>query len=181
MLEQPALLLLPWNGPPASRSRVIVDAATRAPLGVARFSRPASVWSRWLKWTSLEVCETADLALLCHVRRLWGRPPPWFVRDADDRLVGRLQGPVVSDALGRTVAIRDKVAGGGAERFLSHQGVELGMLEYRMEELVISFGVWLEGEPFTRMLLLAAAVTSDVDPARSKLQDSDQRGFPRFS
>jgi hypothetical protein len=161
MLEQTSLLLLPWDGTPPRRARCILDAGTRAPLGLARSCPPAQFWSRWLGLPSLEVCETADLALLCQVHRPWPRPARWSVTDADGQLVGRLHGGDVTDRLGQTVAVRAPLAGGAGERFVSPAGVELGVLEPGEEGLRLSFAVWLEGEPFARMLLLAAAVTSD--------------------
>jgi hypothetical protein len=164
MLESTALLLSPWQGAPSHLSRPILDAATLTLLGQARSSSSGSAWQRWLGNTDLEVCETADLALLCHVHQHWGMIPRWSVRDADGQLVGRLEGRILRDAFGRTVAVRRVAAGETGERFLSPQGVELGTLEQRSDGLLLTFGIWLEGEPFARMLLLAAAATGDWQP-----------------
>jgi hypothetical protein len=158
MLEQTALLIEPWDG---ALPRRILDAATRASLGLVRTGRPTGFWARWLQLPSLEVCETDDLALLCRIRGHWGQPWRWSVQDADEHFVGCLDREAVTDRSGQTVAVRQPIAGGTSERFLSPAGVELGVREQGAEGVRLSYAVWLEGEPFARMLLLAAALTSE--------------------
>jgi hypothetical protein len=159
MLEQAALLLRPWApAAGAARGRVVLDAVAGTPLGVARTPARPGGW-RWLARPALEVCETEDESLLCTVQRGWWPGSPWHVREAEGHLVGTVSGPSVVDRLGRTVALLRDSGGGGS--FLDPAGVELGRLERRPDGLRLTFAVWLEGDPFARMLLLAAALTSD--------------------
>jgi hypothetical protein len=157
MLEQSALLLRPWAaGADGVRSRAVFDPTANTPLGLARTrSDSARLWPRWLNRPALEVYETEDESLLCTVQRSWGWGPRWSVREADEQLVGSVRGPQVLDRLGRTLAVLH------CGRFVDSAGIELGRLERCGEGLRLSFAVWLEGDPFARMLLLAAALTSD--------------------
>jgi hypothetical protein len=160
MLEQSALLLQPWV--PAAgggRGRAILDAAARTPLGLARTPAGRRAGS-WFARPVVEIYETEDESLLCTVGRGWWPAGRWLVREADGHLVGSVRGPHVEDRRGRDVAVlRPGPDGGGP--FLDTAGVELGRLEEGTDGLRLKFAVWLEGDPFARMLLLAAAVTKD--------------------
>jgi hypothetical protein len=72
-----------------------------------------------------------------------------------------VRGPDVRDRRGLSLAVLRPGLNGTGGPFLNAAGIELGRLERGPDGLRLSFAVWLEGDPFARMLLLAAAVTSD--------------------
>lgn len=160
MLEQAALLLLPWemtaNG---GRTRGVLDAATKVALGRARFvSRWGPEWlRRWLP-PRLEIVETEDESLLCLVHRGWGR---WSAADAEGRLVGQVRGDLLIDARGQVVARWKQINPSGLVQFMTPAGVELATLERAVNGLRLTFATWLADDPYAKMLLLAAALTSD--------------------
>ena len=165
MLEQPALLLRPWSRAAGGvRSRAVLDAATGAALGVAR-ELPSDwpVGLRWLVGPVVAVYESEDESLLCRARGALGfRPRSWRVADADGQLVGRVRnrrGPnpsvAVLDRWGRTVAT-GRVA---AATSLVADGVELARIQQDGDGVRLTFGAFVDGNPFVRMLLLMAALT----------------------
>jgi hypothetical protein len=104
----------------------------------------------------LAVHEVEDDPLVFTVRRRWllGR---WReVCDADGNLVGILRGAVVENVYRRVIALRG--ADGPGERvFRSPGGHELARLTQANDRVCLLFISDLE-DPFTRMLLLAAAL-----------------------
>ena len=74
MLEGQGLVLRPWAPAAEGATRAILDAATGAPLGFARWRRTASGWPRR---PLLEVFETEDAALLCTAHARWGLARWW--------------------------------------------------------------------------------------------------------
>ena len=174
MLERPALLLRPWE--PATRphrSRVILDARTGDALGVAR-ELPISwpVGLRWLAGTALAVYETEDESLLCTVRRLWrwDARPVWGTRDADGHEIGRIRHSaslrvwpafVAWDRQNCPVArwsprlTGDRLAG-------AESSVDVGNLHVTEDGLYLTFADVPQNDPFARMLILTAALTSDL-------------------
>jgi hypothetical protein len=117
-------------------------------------SRP---WWAWFTPPVLEVREQEDAPLVFTVRRRWPRRRR-EVRDADGRLVGWLMGPVVGNRHGRRLAVLERTAGRGVWR--GPDGQELGRLESEGGRLRVTFAPSAAGDPFLKMLLLAAALTA---------------------
>jgi hypothetical protein len=157
MLERPALLLLL---PDASGGRVIVDAASGALLGSARWPKPPPLpwWRRPLR-AVLEVREDDDdEPLLCTVRRCWSLWPRREVRDADDRRVGTFLGPLLDDALGRRLAVRTWDDNRLSSVIRTRYGEVLAWTVEETKGVRLEFGPLVAGEPFVKMLLLAATL-----------------------
>jgi hypothetical protein len=170
MLESSQLLLRPWapstqltdrlgRTPSLTWTRGILDAASDEVLGAASWRQRATpIWLRWLVRPSVEVYETEDQSLLCTVRRGWGPATSWHVSDADGRPVGTIRGAVVLNALGRRLGVFESLGAGTTRRFRAPDGREMGTLQQRGDGTLVSFGADLEGDPFSRMILLAAAL-----------------------
>jgi hypothetical protein len=167
MLEQRELLLQPCtvfpasgDGPAAALTpdRTVRDPFTGATRGLAGWRPRGRPW--WLGWAGrpvLAVHEGDDAPLLFTVHRLWGLGPHWEVRDADGRAVGRLAGPLLKDRFGRNLALFER-APGGAARVRDAAGRELMALEPLPGGTRLTFADPGEGNPFQKMLLLAAAL-----------------------
>jgi hypothetical protein len=148
MLERGVLLVRP---PPASAVRAIVDADSGAPLGFARREAPRS-WCRPFARAILAVHEHEDAPLLFTVRRAWGLLPRREVRDADGHPVGSLLGRAVHDRHGRRLAALY------GEVFRGRDQRPLAELTAGEEGTRVAFSPDIAGEPFLKMLLLAAAL-----------------------
>jgi hypothetical protein len=188
MLEQRQLLLGPWApfpqlpapiGGTASRRRAVSDPDTRAPLGqVAWHADEVAAWLAWLARPRYEVFETEDVSLLFTVQRVRGPWSYWKIADADDRLVGYWWhqgmpfptvgiGPIVqvthlADASGHVFAELRPLPSGPSGRFCLEDGEELGTLAQTTEGLLLSFAPRSTGNPFVRMLLLAAVLPLEL-------------------
>lgn len=147
MLERQALLIRP---PDATGRRGIVDPESGAALGHAGRRRPRLL-------TVLEVREVEDEPLLFTARRWWLVGPIWAIRDADGNGVGFVGGTWVQNHWGRRVAGREP-AGPGRTLFRGRQGQELAAIQDDKEGRRLLFSAELDGEPFVKMLLLAAAL-----------------------
>jgi hypothetical protein len=149
MLEHAAL----WIGPsPGGEARRLIrDSASQQLLGVCKHRPSSARWFRWLSWPTLEICETADEALLFTIERYWGLRPTWVVRDADERQIGWLRGGGAWDAYGRLIG-RQASAG----RWLSEEGQEVATIQPDGDALMLSYRC--DNNPYARMLLLAAAL-----------------------
>jgi hypothetical protein len=156
MLEHRTLLLRapsPVGEKAASAVHSIVDGDNGEPLGYARWQPgPPCWWQRLLGAGTLAVHEQEDEPLLFTVHRVWGLWPRRDVRDADERPVGCLLGRLVHDRLGRLVAVLQE----GVFRS-PHQRV-LADLTATPDGLRLTFHDDIAGEPFVKMLLLAAAL-----------------------
>jgi hypothetical protein len=150
MLEQRTLLLRPRS---TSGVQVILDGESGVPLGFARWQPAASPgWRRLLARRVLAVHEQEDESLLFTIRRTWGLLPRREVQDADDQFVGSLLGRLIHDRFGRPVAaLRDGV-------FFTPSHRALAELAATPDGLRLWFGPAIAGEPFIKMLLLAAAL-----------------------
>lgn len=157
MLERPSLHVAPWQvqegkGRP---QRLISDQLTREPLGFAEWRDACSVtWLRHILPGSLEVFETDDESHLLSLTApsVWRRG--WRVRDAEERVIGRVRGDLLLDEIGEMLGHFE----GG--RLFNRYGMELGNLEISEGSCIVAFQSALDGNPFARMLLLAAALTA---------------------
>jgi hypothetical protein len=147
MLEHATLQLRP---PDAFGVRAVVSPTTDLPLGFIR-PRPRGWLERWLG-AALEVREHEDASLLFTIRNSWLRPRSRPVFDADDHSIGLVRGPRLEDRAGRVVAVRK------GETFRDPQGRSLATLRSEAGGLVIDFAEETADAPFTRMLVLAAAL-----------------------
>lgn len=154
MLEHATLLLLAPNPP----SKQIVEPSTGAPLGFAR-PRRRRFWERAFGGPLLEVHEHEDGSLLCTIRRglLW--PYRRLVYDADGFLVGAVRGRRLEDPPGRVFAVRRPNPDGAGEVFLDADGRTLAALRQEKEGVSVAFAEAITGDPFAKMLVLAAALS----------------------
>lgn len=167
MLENGALLLRACTGVPGAvpcgeaaalePAQAVLDAQTEAPLGFAGWRRGGRLWPRWLSRPVLAVHEGDDAPLLFTVHGLWGLSPRWEVRDADGNVLGVLCGPLVKDRFGRNLALCERPAG-GVGRTRDREGRELMTVLPTAGGRRVAFAGEAEGNPFLKMLLLAAAL-----------------------
>jgi hypothetical protein len=156
------LLLGPWlpdasADAPASMARIIWALPEMEVVGQALRLLPAR-WS-WLTGPTLVVREGEDASLLMSMRRAWPWSRCWTVRDADDRLVGRVKPQVVFNARGQMVARQDMPRPTAPRRLVGADDRELADLQFRPDgALAVSFAPTQDRNPFTRMLLLGAAL-----------------------
>jgi hypothetical protein len=106
----------------------------------------------------LEVFETEDESLLCTLACPWLVVRGWEVSDADEHLVGTVRGCLILDRIHHLLASVDRTEGSG-HRFLSPDGYELGWLNPGAGDDQLDFAEHLAGDPFAKMMLLAAALT----------------------
>jgi hypothetical protein len=154
MLEQPHLLLRPWQPDGARGRRLDILGPQGEPVGLAR-SPPRGRWS-WLRWWDrpvVTVHESEDEPLLCTLSQGFGRR--WSVHDADGQEVGRLAGPFLINASNQQVAVQRR--SGPCSRYLDSRRRELARAEAD-GGVRLMFGEEGPGNPFVRMLLLAAAL-----------------------
>src|SRR6185437_5416973 len=149
MLEHRMLLVRPRT---ASAVQTIVDGDSGAPLGFARWEAEESAWRRFFGRRLLAVHEHEDEPLLFTLRRAWSLLPRREVRDAEDQPVGSLFGRLIHDRYGRPLAALQNGL------FLSPRRLILAELMSTSEGLRISFSPDIAGQPFVKMLLLAAAL-----------------------
>jgi hypothetical protein len=186
MLENHVLLLRHLHQAQSARACsvawiAIVDVASGIALGSVHSGGSRRPWSRWLAPSAWNVFETDDLSHVFSLRRAWPWSPEWTVHDAEGHCVGsvltrparwadlrlflsdvrrpnfdHLAETRIEDSHGRCVArVHDK---GDTSLFLSITGTELGCLSRRAEESELTFAPVTTDNPFTRMLLLAAAL-----------------------
>ncbi len=154
MLEQRVLLVRPRA---ASAVQIIVDGESGAPVGFARWrsEAPPSWWHLFRRGV-LAVHEYEDEPLLFSIRRAWSLLPRREVCDAEGRPVGSLLGRVVHDRYGRLLAALHGANGGGV--FRSPEARALADVVPTADGLRICFSDDVAGEPFVKMLLLAACL-----------------------
>jgi hypothetical protein len=171
MLENGALLLRPCAAFPGAAAsgeaggvepaRAVFDALTGAPLGFAGWRKRDGLWPRWLARPVLAVHENDDAPLLFTVHGLWGLSARWEVRDAEGNGLGLLCGPVIKDRFGRNLALWQRPAG-DVGRARDGDGRELMTVIATAEGTRVVFAAEAEGNPFLKMLLLAAALVDSV-------------------
>ncbi len=155
MLEKRVLLVRPRT---AAATQPILDAESGQPLGFANW-RPAAEgpWWRRLAPAVVAVHEQEDEPLVFTVHRPWSLWPRREVRDADGRPVGSLRGGRVFDSGGVAVAELAAVDSTPELVFRTRGRRELARLTPGPDGLRLAFSPDL-GDPFVRMLLLAAAL-----------------------
>jgi hypothetical protein len=167
MLEDSALLLRPCSSLPGGGeaalepARAVLDALTGAPRGFAGWRRRGRLWPRWLSRPVLAVHETDDAPLLFTVHGPWGLSGRWEVRDADGNVLGALCGPLIQDRFGRDLA-RWQRPDGGVGRARDADGRDLMTVLLTAEGTRVAFTDAAEGNPFLKMLLLAAALVDAI-------------------
>ncbi|HKI35580.1 MAG TPA: hypothetical protein VKA46_27230 [Gemmataceae bacterium] len=171
MLENGALLLRPCAAFPGAAAegeaaalepaRAVLDALTGAPRGFAGWRRRGRLWPRWLSRPVLAVHESDDAPLLFTVHGLWGLAARWEVRDADGNVLGVLCGPLIKDRFGRNLALWERSAG-DVGRARDGDGRELMTVMATPEGTRVAFAAGAEGNPFLKMLLLAAALVEPL-------------------
>lgn len=149
MLEHRVLLLRSRT----SSIQAIVDGDSGVALGFAHWTPTAPrPWWRLLGRGLLEVHEQEDEPLLFTVRRTWSLLPRREVRDAEEQTVGVLLGHLIHDRFGRLVAALENGV------FRNPYQRDLAQLTATNEGMRLTFGDDVVGEPFVKMLLLAAAL-----------------------
>lgn len=145
----------------ASSVQAIVDGESGAALGFARWEKePSTWWRRAFGRRVLAVYEQEDEPLLFVIRRAWSLLPRRQVCDAEDHRVGALLGQLIHDRHGRLVAaLENGVFRAPARRTLAE-------LAPTSEGLRLTFRDDIAGEPFVKMLLLAAALSAPANRQR---------------
>lgn len=154
MLEHATLMLRP---PDSSAVRAVVEPCSGAPLGFVR-PHPTGLLEKLLGGCVFEVREHQDASLLFTIRNSWIRPGLRFVYDAEDHRVGVVRGRRLENRHGVVVAARRPDAESSADLFLDADGRSLATLQSGPGGTLVAFGEGTTEEPFTRMLLLAAAL-----------------------
>jgi hypothetical protein len=165
-----------------SQTRAVLDLASAAALGFAyRNPGTAGVWPRWLARPRIEVYETEDASLVFGACRAWWSGA-WDVADAEGRAVGSFRanayrltaqavhlwqlppapgndpkypGTLIRDRFGGLLAWLDP-AGGDTGRILAADGAVLAELTRSAQGTEVRFIPARDGNPFLKMLLLAA-------------------------
>jgi hypothetical protein len=133
--------------------QAIVDGESGVPLGYARWeSDPSPWWRRWFQRGVLAVHEQEDEPLLLTIRQGWGWPPRRCVCDAEGNSVGSLGGRFIQDRYGRRLATLENGL------FRAPDQRVLADLVSTTEGQRLTFSDDIAGEPFVKMLLLAATL-----------------------
>lgn len=150
MLEHRVLLV---RSRTLSSVQAIVDGDSGAALGYARWERePSPWWRRMFRRNVLAVREQEDEPLLLTVHRTWRLRACRCVCDAEGRPVGIVLGRLIQDCRGRPIAVLENGV------FRSPDRRVLAELVPTAEGLQLTFSDDIAGEPFVKMLLLAAAL-----------------------
>jgi hypothetical protein len=144
MLECQVLLIHPLD---AAGRRVLADASSGATLGYAQ-------WRRSGFRAVLAVHELDDEPLVFTLRRWWLLLGRRVVCDAEGQIVGLVDRTGIQDRWGCRLASWEP----GENRFRGKEGQSLAVLEHTREGCRLTFSSELEGEPFLKMLLLAAVL-----------------------
>lgn len=138
---------------PVPSVQAIVDGDSGATLGYARWeTEPSRWWRRLFRRGMLSVHEQEDEPLLLTIHDGWRWLPRRCVCDAEGRPVGALLGRVIHDRYGRPLAALENGA------FRAPDRRALAELIPTAEGLRLTFSDDIAGEPFVKMLLLAAAL-----------------------
>lgn len=162
MLEQSALWVsAPVPRPPTASgpTRLVLDAATRQPLGHACWPRPrVPALLHALVARSCRVYEAPDDSLLFVCRRSWYGFAALWVDDADGNRVARLGRHGIASPYGLPIAEVRRDADGRSGRFGGPGGIELARWQPSDGGTLIQFAPDLDREPLVKMALLAAVL-----------------------
>ncbi len=154
MLEHRALLVRPRS---PSGVRCIIDGESGKPLGFARWEiETTHSWWPFFARSILAVREQEDEPLLCTLRHAWGLLPRCEVRDAEGNRVGSCSymGRIIRDRYGRRLGSfhsEDCTVRSPTRRVLAEWSATT-------DGVRIIFRDDIAGEPFVKMLLLAACL-----------------------
>jgi hypothetical protein len=167
MLEQSALWLSALEPPsPAGDGPVrrVLDAATRQPLGHARWPRPQgpAILRALVPW-SCRVYESPDDSLLFVCRRNWYGFAAVWVYDADGHRVARLGRHWITSPYGLAIAAVRRDADGRSGRFDGPGGIELACWQPSGGGTLVHFAPDLDHEPLVKMSLLAATLVLSTE------------------
>lgn len=165
MLEQPGLLLGPWQ-PVTGHQQVqpVWDLVSRQPLGFVQQARGCS-WLRWLRPECFEVFESEDAALLCRIVQLGRLLWCWEVQDADRQRIALIARRCLFDVRGRPVARIGLPSGHRAGVFWRTPQQTLATFEYVPEGICLKFAAVSPAQPLLRMALLGAVIVYEPRPA----------------
>lgn len=158
MLERARLILGPWETAPGPPERPILDGHTERVLGVVRRRSVRPAWLRWTARPVWHVLEAPDESLLMTLHGSWIWQRSCTVYDAEPRLIGALRGGRLFNHDDRFWAQSRSHSERGAGRFVSAQGLELASFHPHAQGTLLAFQPLLEGDPFAKMLVLAATI-----------------------
>lgn len=150
VLEAPKLWLC--KEPSAPHVMTVLDASSQR-LGLVREAARS-----WFAPRLLEVFELDDESLVFRLQR--GLLSGWAVSDAEGQMVGRLSGwqaNLLEDGGGRPVGSVQQLSA-ATTQIVAHDARELGRFEQSARGVELSFAADLTGEPFLKMLVLAATL-----------------------
>lgn len=141
----------------------ITDADSGAVLGCVR-SRTggAARWRRWFARPVWEVYESDDESLLMTLQGAWLWSSAWDVYDAEPRRVGSLQRGRLVDGDGVYLAALELETARRGGRIRNWHGLELASFQLNEGAATLTFLPALEGDPFAKMLALAASLAHCV-------------------
>jgi hypothetical protein len=111
----------------------------------------------------LEVREADDEPLVFTVQRRWLFRRTWQVRDADGNQVGSIRGPDLRGRYGQVLARQQAAQDGFSVQFRSHDRRDLATLVRVAADVRLTFAAEVQGDPFVKMVLLAAALLSTMN------------------
>jgi hypothetical protein len=157
MLEQPALLIRPWQGKP--RRAWIVEPGSATRLGFVCRRRPSGPlgWLAWWRRSGLAVHESEDEPLLLTVQQTLFPWRSWLVRDADGRPVGRVRDHRLLDAFNQPLAELQMEEHSGASAYRDRERA-LAVTRQEEEGVRLTFQPGQRENPFVKMVLLAATL-----------------------
>jgi len=126
-----------------------------------------TIHRRWTLRTRLEVRDANGqfVGKLCHVRR-WGHEMMAFLRTRPGVFPAPGGGILAEDRLGRSLAVIDGVSGASQVQLVAHRRSAtaswdvLTILGQSEEHAAVVFPHEIAGEPFIKMVLLAAVIVS---------------------
>src|SRR5262249_36113921 len=161
MLERSSLLLLKWSGG-RDEPRRIIDPSSGAATGCARWRSAAPLLARLLAPPVLEVREAGDDPLLCTLLRLGNWGVVWQVRAADGHRVALIARREIRNRADRRLALLRERPERDELEMQGQDGRPLAVLRRGAEGDWLTYAAEVEGNPFVKMALLAAALTRDL-------------------
>jgi hypothetical protein len=115
-------------------------------------------WLGWFSRAIMEVRETEDESLLATLHQSWFAATTWQVNEADGHTVGWIRRTILQDLYGRRFAVLIPGQGSQPQRFVAPNGDELGTVQSVRDGVLLTFDLFLENNPFGKMMLLAAGL-----------------------